>query len=316
MPTKALDADGCHFAQKVLMVRPLGIRENQETLQTNQFQNKFSDAFSSLHESLALNEFTHFVKSLTDFGIQIQIFNPSDAIKTPDAVFPNNWISFHDEIGPTHKIFLYPMFAPNRRLERSVEIIQAVNDRLGPYELIDLSELENENQYLEGTGSLVLDRRRKKAYACLSSRTCKSALTEFEKKSGYTGILFEALDPRGEALYHTNVFMSLGSSVAVYGEDCLSRDSSSLFFLENLKSDFSKHLIIDWNQIKNFCANIILLSNDQRERAWFMSTRAADCYSAKQKSILEKDGKIIATDVSNIELIGGGSVRCMVAEIF
>lgn len=245
------------------------------------------------------------------------VFDPENSESTPDAVFPNNWISFHQEPDAHEKkIFIYPMLAENRRRERSLKVVEALKQKYGPYKLIDLSRLEERNQFLEGTGSLVLDRRRKKVYACLSERTSLTALDEFKKISGFQCLSFEAFDLDQKPIYHTNVIMSLGLSCAIFGEDCIRDELERSFVRKHLKTDFSNHILIDWNQVKNFCGNIILLSNQSGDRAWFMSTRAAESFTPTQKSILERDGKIVATNIESIETHGGGSVRCMIAEIF
>ena len=304
------------FASKALLIRPVGFKKNTQTLRDNQFQSTTVTHEPQIAER-ALKEFENLRTQLTEFGVECFVFDPENSEATPDAVFPNNWISFHQESDSQEKeIFIYPMLAENRRQERSLEIVEAIKQKYGPYKLIDLSHLEERNQFLEGTGSLVLDRPRKKAYACLSERTSITALDEFKKISGFQCLSFEAFDLDQKPIYHTNVIMSLGLSCAIYAEDCIRDELERSLVRKHLRADFSSHILLDWDQVKNFCGNIILLSNQIGDRAWFMSTRAADSFTPAQKSILERDGKIVATNIESIETHGGGSVRCMIAEIF
>ena len=305
------------LASKVLMIRPVGFKKNRQTISDNQFQSQDTSLASEVIEERALKEFDELKLALKKHGIDCLVFDPENPKETPDAVFPNNWISFHKTSNSINKdIFLYPMLAENRRLERSLKIVENLNREFGPYEILDLSWLEQKNQFLEGTGSLVFDRERKKAYACLSERTTQSALIEFAKKSGFSFFSFKALDPDRKAIYHTNVMMSLGLSCAVYAEEFIEDESERAQLRTHLKKDFSHHVLLDWHQVKNFCGNIILLSNKKSEPAWFMSTRAADSFTPTQRAVLEKDGPIITAKIDTIEDIGGGGLRCMIAEIF
>lgn len=305
------------LASKVLMIRPLGFKKNSQTISDNQFQSTDTSIASEMIEASALKEFDELNAALKKHGIKCFAFDPENPKETPDAVFPNNWISFHKDSNSISKdIFLYPMLAENRRLERSLKLVEYFDKEFGPYEIIDLSSLEKKKEFLEGTGSLVFDRQRKKAYACLSERTTKSALLEFEKKSGFSLFFFAAFDQNEKPIYHTNVIMSLGLSCAVYAEDCIKSESERAQLKKQFKKDFSHHVLLDWHQVKNFCGNIILLSNESSEPAWFMSTRAADSFTPTQRAILEKDGPIITAKIDTIEDIGGGGLRCMIAEIF
>src|ERR1700760_4145697 len=193
----------------ILMIRPVNFGFNEQTAGSNAFQNR--DAAQQQVQDNALKEFDSFVDILRENGVEVIVIDATAEPHTPDSIFPNNWVSFHND----GTIFLYPMMAENRRLERREDIIMQLEDEFKVKHVIDLSHFEHENKFLEGTGSMVLDRENKIAYACLSPRTDKLVLDEFFKDSGYKAVLFHSVDQNDIDIYHTNVLMCIGSSYAV-----------------------------------------------------------------------------------------------------
>ena len=232
---------------------------------------------------------------------------------TPDSIFPNNWVSFHAD----GRVVLYPMEAENRHTERRSDIIDYLDDELGYHvsEVVDLSGHEDHGHYLEGTGSMVLDRRNRVAYACLSSRTHLDALGDFAQRMGYDVVAFDAVDRNGVPIYHTNVLMNVGEEVAVICDAAISRVEQREAVLGRLKATGHEVVSLDFDQLEAFAGNMLELRNSAGERVVAMSQRAYDSLSDRQRSILEGNGKVVAAAIDDIEDSAGGSVRCMLAEI-
>lgn len=297
------------FARDVLMIRPREFRLNRETAKTNRFQKSDQSGDSTKH---AQTEFDGLVASLEDFGVGVHVFQSDASKDCPDSVFPNNWISTH----PSGDLFLYPMEAESRRRERREDIVQFLQKNFGPYELKDFSSLEKKSQYLEGTGCLVLDNRNKHAFAALSSRCSSELLKLFSDASGYEVFSFQSLDPEGYPIYHTNVMMALGLKTALLCSDSIPDKEERVHLTEKIERSGKEIVYFSMKQLYEFCGNAILLRNQHGETAWFLSQRALDALSESQIEKLQKDGPLRASDVSTIEKLGGGSVRCMIAEIF
>ena len=293
----------------ILMIRPVSFGFNEQTAESNAFQNR--DANQQTVQDKALAEFDHFVKTLEHAGVQVTVVNDTPQPHTPDSIFPNNWVSFHDD----GTIFLYPMQAENRRLERREDIITDLEDKFKVGHVIDLSRFEADNRFLEGTGSMVLDRENKIAYACLSPRTDKQVLDLFCDQAGYKAISFDAADEHGKAIYHTNVLMCVGSKFAVICADSIPNPHERIVVLESLKSNQKEVITITFDQMNHFAGNMLEVKNKIGETLIVMSKNAFNALDSEQKTTLEKYGKLVYADINTIETNGGGSARCMMAEV-
>jgi len=298
----------------VLMVRPYLFKKNEQTALNNYYQSDSSLDLNTLNK-LALREFDELVKILIKNGIKVTIHQDNQNPETPDSLFPNNWISFHDK----HKVVVYPMFAQNRRDERSNHVFNSLKKSGVNMEIIyDLTKYENQNLFLEGTGSMVLDRVNKKLYASLSDRTDKSIILEFSKKMNYKPIMFssfQTIDNKRLEIYHTNVMMSIGDKFAAIGLNSIDDISERDLVLNELRNDNKEIILLSENQIEHFAGNMLLIKNSIQP-VLVMSTSAYNSLSKDQITKLEKYAKIIHTNLQTIEKAGGGSARCMLAEIF
>ncbi|MFZ1676340.1 MAG: arginine deiminase-related protein [Saprospiraceae bacterium] len=292
------------------MIRPASFGFNVETAANNAFQHKPGDENYSLVAAEATKEFDKFSQLLLHEGIDVTVLNDSlDPIK-PDAVFPNNWISFHDN----GTIVTYPMFSPLRRNERRDDLISQIAGRFRFRDWIHLEEAENKHQYLEGTGSMVLDRVAKIAYACISERTDKEILANWCDRMGYTSHTFYA-ESNGKPIYHTNVMMAIASDVAIVCLECLPDPKERIALKENLAKDHTVIEITD-NQVQSFAGNMLALKNNRGEELMVMSSRALQSLTDEQRNAIEEYCRIISSPINTIEDVGGGSARCMIAEIF
>ncbi|MFT5248283.1 MAG: hypothetical protein ACI9RU_002083 [Litorivivens sp.] len=299
----------------VLMVRPASFRLNLETSVNNHFQQGADESVDV--NAKAQKEFDLFVSMLEDNGIEVIVVQDTLEPSTPDALFPNNWVSFHvDKIA-----FLYPMFAPNRRAERREDIIEQLKkDHNFELEgIIDFTEFEEHQKYLEGTGSLVLDRESKICYAAISERTDRKAVAHFCMETGYKPVPFSAyhtVDGIEHLIYHTNVMMSVGANFAVVCLECIKEEKERDGLVSILEQTGHEVIPISLDQIDHFAGNILQLSNSKNESVIALSTRAKNCLSEDQIDRLETHGKLVYSDLTTIENYGGGSARCMIAEIF
>lgn len=297
-------------ASNVLMVRPSAFGHNAETAVNNVFQREAGDEASV--RRAALQEFNALARLLKENGVEVLVMDDDPKLATPDAVFPNNWISFHSN----GTLVLYPMFAPNRRLERSPRIIERIRERYRVKSILNLTEHERDGQFLEGTGSLVLDRKDHLAYACLSERTDAALVERFSRKMGYRAVAFHASDATGRPIYHTNVMMSIGSEFAVVCLSCIRDNAERKAIKDRLEKHGLEVIEIDEAQMHAFAGNILQLRSVDDVSLIVMSSRAYAAYRPDQLVRLESFGKIIHTPLPTIEEHGGGSARCMIAEIF
>ena len=293
----------------ILMIRPVNFGFNEETAGSNAFQNR-NAAKDGVNEKAQL-EFDRMVNTLCSNGIDVTVIDDTHEPHTPDSIFPNNWVSFHDN----GEIFLYPMQAENRRLERREDIITKLEDSFAVKHIIDLSRFEAEDKFLEGTGSMVLDRVNKIAYACLSPRTNREVLDLFCERAGYKAISFEAADEKGKAIYHTNVLMCVGSKFAVICLDSIANPHERIVVKESLLSTQKEIIDISFDQMNQFAGNMLEVKNAEDENLIVMSKNAFAALDDEQKTTLEKYGKLIYSDINTIETNGGGSARCMMAEV-
>ena len=293
----------------ILMIRPVNFGFNEETAGSNAFQNRHA-AKDGVNEK-AQQEFDRMVNALCSNGVDVTVIDDTHEPYTPDSIFPNNWVSFHDN----GEIFLYPMQAENRRLERREDIIAKLEDNFAVKHIIDLSRFEVEDKFLEGTGSMVLDRENKIAYACLSPRTNREVLDLFCEQARYTAISFDAVDEKGKAIYHTNVLMCVGSSFAVICLDSIPNPHERVVVKESLLSTQKEIIEISFKQMNQFAGNMLEVKNAEDETLIVMSKNAFTALDEDQKTTLEKYGKLIYSDINTIETNGGGSARCMMAEV-
>jgi hypothetical protein len=296
----------------ILMVRPANFGFNPQTADSNAFQDvKLAAQTKDIAQEDARKEFDNMASQLQAAGIDITVVEDTLLPYTPDAIFPNNWVSFHQ----SGKVVLYPMQAENRRLERRMDIIDDLRTKYHVEEIIDLTSFENEGKFLEGTGSMVLDRRYKIAYACRSPRTNPDVLVAFSKRMGYEIVAFEATDSFGKAVYHTNVVMCVGDNFATV---CLAaiKDPDQRLAVRTRLIETGKQIIeISLDQMGHFAGNMLLVNNKRGEKILVMSTRAFESLTTQQRNALDDYAQLMHFDLSMIEGNGGGSARCMMAEI-
>jgi len=294
---------------KILMVRPAKFGFNEQTAGNNAFQSK-GDAVTAAQE--AEREFDAFVNLLKENEVDLHVIQDTPQPETPDSIFPNNWFSTHE--GGT--LVLYPMFAPNRRLERKESVIGYIKENFGVKRVVDLSHFEGSSLFLEGTGSMVADRDNNLIYACKSVRTDERVLEEFCEETDFDYFLFGAYDSLGNPIYHTNVMMSVGSRFVVVCLDSV-RDLDERENLIGLAEESDKEIIeISMEQMENFAGNMLEIKNRRGEPLLIMSQRALKSLGKEQRERLESYCKIVAPNLTVIENNGGGSARCMMAEIF
>jgi len=282
------------------------------TAESNVFQGQ-SGATAAEQQQAAVREFDVLVDALRAAKIDVIVVDDTSEPHTPDSIFPNNWVSFHAD----GRVVLYPMEAANRRTERRADIIERLVDEFGckVSEVIDLTEHENSGHYLEGTGSMVLDRVNRVAYACLSSRTQLDPLGDFAQRMGYDVVAFDAVDRDGTAIYHTNVLMSVGESIAIICDKAIARDDQRDAVMTRLQETGHDVVCLSYDQLDAFAGNMLELRSKAGDRVLVMSSQAWDSLDTEQQKVLQTNGKIVSSPVDNIESSAGGSVRCMLAEI-
>jgi hypothetical protein len=299
-------------ARAVLMVRPASFGFNSQTAASNAFQQPPPQPTENAAQRLALEEFDGLAKALQRAGVEVLIAPDTQLPAKPDAIFPNNWVSFHVD----GTVALYPMLAPNRRWERREDILDLVA-REGGFRIVrtvDLTHRESEGKYLEGTGSLVLDRAHRVAYACLSPRTDLDVLGEFAQLLDYELVAFEAHDGAARPVYHTNVVMAIGTRFAVVCGEAMQRAQHREAVFTKLREAGHDIVDISLRQMQEFAANILELA-PAGGPVIALSTTAWRSLAAAQRAILESHAEVIPAAIPTIERIGGGGVRCMLAEI-
>jgi hypothetical protein len=298
----------------VFMVRPLRFRLNEQTAVNNYYQDAKIQIIDQNNK--AQDEFDAFAKALQDKGVNVITVSDDDKHDTPDSIFPNNWISTHE----SGDVVLYPMYAENRRLERRPEVLDTLEEHgFVIHNIIDYTSAEDEGFFLEGTGSLLLDRANRIAYCSLSPRADEELMIEFCEDLEYTPVLFTAYQSVGEerkAIYHTNVMMALGERFAVICLDCIDNKQERKNVIQHLKDSGKEIITITEAQVASFAGNMMQVINNQDERLLLMSDQAYRSLSTEQIEKLEKYSEILHPDITTIETLGGGSVRCMMAEVF
>ena len=295
-------------ARRVLMIEPIGFRSNPETVADNAFQRPPGDESPQALEIAARAEFTRLREALESRGVEV-VWRPAAADReSPDAVFPNNWCSTHHG----GKLVLYPMMAPSRRRERREEIVDALREHYP--DVLDLTAHEAVDRFLEGTGSLIIDERAGIVYASESPRTDRRLVHEWAERMGFEPLVFRATDAGGRAIYHTNVVMSVGSEWAVVCADAIDPlDRSEV--LASLAETGHETLFISREQMAAFCGNVLELETGRGEKLVVMSDRAFDAFTDEQRAKLAAHAELVHADLTTIETHGGGSARCMLAEL-
>ena len=296
----------------ILMIRPVNFGFNPETAESNAFQNaEFGEQNKTQSQQIALREFDEMVNHLRKSGVNIIVIDDTPNSYTPDSIFPNNWVSFHGN----GSIITYPMQAENRRLERREDIIEQISTSFYVNRRIDLSRLEIDDKFLEGTGSMVLDRKFKIAYACLSPRTNVDVLKEFSAQMNYEIVTFNAVDGSNKQIYHTNVIMCIGDMFAVICLEAIPDLDERLMVRNSLEQSGKRVVEITLEQMNKFAGNMLEIRSQAGQKMLIMSKSAFLSLTPKQIDILDDYCTIHHFDLSMIEGNGGGSARCMMAEI-
>lgn len=294
------------------MVRPAHFGFNPQTAESNAFQVNDKELSKSEIEQMAILEFDEFVRRLREVGVDVIVIQDTDYPVKSDAVFPNNWVTFH----PGGQVVTYPMESPIRRQERRKDIFEYLGQRFFIKKHIRLESAEEEGKYLEGTGSMILDRPAKVIYASRSTRTDKDLVYKFAKMATYQAIFFNATDGEGQAIYHTNVMMAMGESFVVIALETV-RDSKERQILLDSFAKTNKEVInISLAQMMAFAGNMLQVCNDQGKTFLVMSEQAYQSLEEAQIVQIKKHTNILYSPINTIETYGGGSARCMMAEVF
>ena len=300
----------------ILMIRPVVFRMNEQTTVNNYYQKVLDGLLPATVNAKAQQEFDAFVEKLTAVGVDVTVVDDDSNLDTPDSIFPNNWISFHEN----GDVALYPMFAENRRAERREDILDLLEDKgFVINNIVDYTSAEEDGFFLEGTGSLLLDRTNSKAYCALSPRADEELFIEFCEDFDYAPVIFEAfqtVDSERKLIYHTNVMMCLGETFVVICSDCIDDKKERKMVLDNLKDNGKEVILITESQMNNFAGNMLELRGANDKRYLVMSAAAHQVLTPKQIEQLEKHAEILSSSLDTIEACGGGSARCMMAEIF
>jgi hypothetical protein len=297
----------------ILMIRPVRFIGNPQTSESNRFQSAISQVEDAGVQQAALAEFHALASALRAAHVNVIEIEDTPIPHTPDSIFPNNWVSFH----ANGTVVLYPMLAENRRAERRMDILESLSHQHGfrITRIVDLAHYEARNKALEGTGSLVLDRVHKVAYACVSPRTDVDVLGDFAQQLDYELVVFEATDRSGVPIYHTNVLMCVGERFAAVCMECI-RDEERAAVLRSLQDTGHKVVELSLDQMEHFAGNMLEVRAQTGEVFLVMSHSAANALSNSQRDILTSVcGHILSVPIPTIEKYGGGSVRCMLAEV-
>ena len=300
------------LTDKVMMVRPVSFGYNEETAQDNAFQVNDYKLSPQVISAKAILEFDKLVAKLIEHDITVEVIQDTKNSENPDAVFPNNWISFHS---PDY-VVTYPMFAKKRRGERRESILETIKDKYKLEAHFRYEQFEANNKFLEGTGSMIFDRGNNIAYACKSNRTDEELFRLFCKERKYMSVLFEAKDNNNVPVYHTNVMMCLGNDFVVICMECIQDKKDEMMLRKSFELTGKKIIEISLNQMNQFAGNMIQLKNSVGECFLVMSSSAYNSLNDTQLVSLREHTKIIHSDLTTIETYGGGSARCMIAEIF
>ena len=294
----------------VFMVKPVRFGFNPQTAQSNAFQKK--EGYGIQVQEAALREFLAYATLLRANGISIALAEDTQEPRTPDSIFPNNWFSTHED----GTLVLYPMAAPNRREERKGHFLEIIKKNFKVTRTVDLTHYEEEGLFLEGTGSMILDRENKIVYACRSPRTDMKVLDDFCTQLGYTPVTFESVDRNGQQIYHTNVMMCVGTAYAIVCLESIADPQGRQNVVTSLEKSGKKIIEITFDQVNKFAGNMLELRNGEGKKFLVMSATARKSLTSEQNRELSKTYRLLSPQLETIETNGGGSARCMLAEIF
>jgi hypothetical protein len=300
-----------NIAAAVLMIEPTSFGFDEETARTNRFQHR-SRTSAPAARAAALAEYHAVVQALRDFGVTVVSYRHRDEVPRPDAVFPNNWVT----TWPDGRVYEYPMAASARRRERSPEVLRVLGKRFGITGVTDLSASERHSRYLEGTGAIVFDHASRIAYACESARCDRELFEAHVHELGYEPVMFDAQDAAGVPIYHTNVMMGVQSDTAVICAQAIGDLQTRRRVVERLEQTGHEVVETTYAQMAAYCGNVIELENGRGERCLLLSQSAYDAFTPAQRRALSRTRELLPVAVPTIQEIGGGSVRCMVAEVF
>ncbi|NRB58429.1 MAG: amidinotransferase [Winogradskyella sp.] len=299
----------------ILMIRPVNFRMNEQTAVNNYFQEDIATENAQINKK-AQQEFDTFVEKLRAVGVHVIVVNDDETADTPDSIFPNNWVSFHDN----GDVVIYPMFAENRRQERREDVFITIENAGHKIEnIIDYTSAEDEGVFLEGTGSVILDRVNRKAYCALSPRADEELFIEFCEDFEYTPIIFTAnqsVKDERLAIYHTNVMMCVAENFAVICLDTIDDKKERKNVIKHLKQDGKEVISITEIQMHQFAGNMLQVRGEDNQRYLVMSASAHNSLNKDQVNKIEKHCQILSSSLETIETCGGGSARCMMAEVF
>ena len=295
----------------LLMVRPAAFGFNPQTAEDNAFQEDPGDLRDQEIRVLARQEFDGLLAKLRDVGVTVVVVADTEAPRKTDAVFPNNWFSTHED----GLIITYPMISPIRRRERSSDVIDSLVDDFGYSRLVRLEGWEKENRFLESTGSMILDRPNRVAYACRSDRTDETVLRQWAEMMNYSTVVFDATDENGLSIYHTNVMLALGIDFAVICLECIREPAERAAVEAALRESGREIVAITMDQVRSFAGNMLQVQG-RDGRYLVMSSAAYASLTPEQIATLEKHTRLLHSSLETIETYGGGSARCMMAEVF
>lgn len=291
------------------MIRPQHFEFNRQTAVNNSFQVDSKDKDISLS---ALEEFDRLVVLLTEHGMDVMVVEDATGVRTPDSIFPNNWITFH----ANGTICFYPMFTINRRAERKPHVIRRIREKFIVNRTIDLSHYEEDNLFLEGTGSMILDRTNRIVYACLSPRTDIEVLENFANRFLYKIVVFNGVDDQNRPIYHTNVMMSIADKYVCICLEAIRDKTERENVIAAILHSGKEIIELSWPQVNHFAGNMLQVENNRGEKFLVMSSQAYQSLTTAQITKLHSFNAILHSDLDTIETVGGGSARCMMAEIF
>ena len=293
------------------MIRPVQFRFNEETANDNAFQQNSTQSIAE-QQQIAQQEFDTIVTTLENYGVSVKVISDVKESDTPDSIFPNNWMSTHQ----SGEMVLYPMLAENRRKEVRQDIVDLLAEEYDYDEILDWTTFTKVNQFLEGTGSLVLDRKNKVAYACISERTNLELAFNWGSVMGFEVIAFSAVDRKNKPIYHTNVMMNVGEHYTVICLECIANKEERNQVKKYLKFTEKEIIEISMQQMEQFAGNMLELSTPDGESLLVLSQSAYDSLSTEQIKTLKGYSTLVVAAIPTIEQHGGGSVRCMIAELF
>lgn len=299
----------------ILMIRPVQFRMNEQTAVNNYYQENLDLSATDVNEKAA-QEFDDFVTKLQEAGVNVIVVNDDPNKDTPDSIFPNNWVSFH----ANGDVALYPMFAPNRRKERRMDVLEHVEEQgFEIKNIVDYTSAEADDVFLEGTGSLILDRENQKAYCALSPRADEDLFIEFCEDFEYTPVVFTAyqtVEDKRLPIYHTNVMMGVAKTFAIVCLDCIDDTKERSQVRQHLEADGKEIITITEAQVNQFAGNVLQVQGKNNEQYLVLSKAAYNSLTEAQVTRIEKHCSILYSDLNTIETLGGGSARCMMAEVF